>query len=79
MKSAVKLPGAKIQQERRKIRLIVGKAKCCHLKILACIETLWQVFIRVYILYRLKKANFFVYSQSVMLVFLTQLCELLPL
>ncbi len=45
------------------------KAKCRHLKKLTCKETLREVFIRVY---RLE-------IQSVMLVFSTQLCELLPL
>jgi hypothetical protein len=48
--------------------LIEGNAKCRHLKF-TCKETLRQVFINVY---RLE-------IQSVMLVFLTQLCELLPL
>ncbi len=41
----------------------------CHLKELTCKWTLRQVFIRVY---RLE-------IQSVMLVFSTQLCELMPL
>jgi hypothetical protein len=45
------------------------KAKCRHLKNLTCKWTLRQVFIRVY---RLE-------IQSVILVFSTQLCELLPL
>jgi hypothetical protein len=45
------------------------KAKCRHLKKLACKGTLRQVFIKVY---RLE-------IYSVMLVFSTQLCELLPL
>jgi hypothetical protein len=44
------------------------KAKCRHLKILTCKETLWQVFKRVY------KLDI----QSVMLVFSIQLCELFP-
>ncbi len=43
--------------------------KCRHLKKFTCKETLRKVFIRVY---RLK-------IQRVMLVFSTQLCELLPL
>jgi hypothetical protein len=51
---------------RRLITYIDTKAKDCHQKILTCKETLRQVFIRVY---RLE-------IQSVMLVFLTQLCEL---
>ncbi len=42
------------------------KAKCRHLKILTCKGTLQREFIRVY-------------RQSVMLVFSTQLCQLLPL
>ncbi len=45
------------------------KAKCRHLKILTCKGTLRQVFSRVY---RLE-------IQSLMLVFSTQFCELLPL
>ena len=45
------------------------KAKCRHMKILTCKGTLRQVFIKVYGLE----------IQSVMLVFSTQLCELLPL
>jgi hypothetical protein len=45
------------------------KEKCRHLKKFTYKGTLWQVFIRVY---RLE-------IQSVMLVFSTQLCELLPL
>ncbi len=45
------------------------KVKCCHLKELTCKGTLRKVFGRVY---RLE-------IQSVMLVFSTQLCELLPL
>jgi hypothetical protein len=45
------------------------KAKCRHLKKFTCKGTWRQVFIRVYGLV----------IQSVMLVFLTQLCELLPL
>jgi hypothetical protein len=53
----------------RKIKLIEGNAKCRHLKKLTCEGTLRQVFIRVY---RQE-------IQSVMLVFLTQLCELLSL
>jgi hypothetical protein len=48
---------------------IDNKAKCRHLKKLTCKETLRQVFNRVY---RLE-------IQSVMLVFSTKLCELLPL
>jgi hypothetical protein len=44
-------------------------AKCPHLKKLTCKGTLQQVFTRIY---RLE-------IQSVMLVFSTQLCELLPL
>jgi hypothetical protein len=44
-------------------------AKCLNRKILTCKSTLRQVFIRVY---RLE-------IQLVRLVFLTQLCELLPL
>jgi hypothetical protein len=44
------------------------RAKCCHLKILTCKGALGQVFI---IIYRLVK-------HSVMLVFSTQDCELLP-
>jgi hypothetical protein len=48
---------------------IATKAKCRHLKKLTCKETLRQALIRVY---RLE-------IHSVMLVFLTQLCELLPL
>jgi hypothetical protein len=44
------------------------KAKCRHLKKITCKGILRQVFIRVYR-----------EIQSVMLVFLTQLCELLPL
>ncbi len=47
---------------------VYTKAKCRHLKIWNCKGTLRQVFIRVYGLER----------QSVMLVFSTQLCELLP-
>ncbi len=45
------------------------KAKCPHLKKFTCRETLRQVFIRVYGLE----------IQSLMMVFMTQLCELLPL
>ena len=52
----------------RQINKIDTKAKCRHLKKLTCIGTLRQVFIRV----RLE-------ILSVMLVFSTQLCELLPL
>ncbi len=52
-----------------KKRLIESKAKCRHLLKLACKRTLRQVFIRVY---RLE-------IQTVMLVFSTQLCELLVL
>ncbi len=44
------------------------QAKCCHLQKLTCKWTLRPVFIRVY---RME-------IQSVMLVFSTQLCELLP-
>jgi hypothetical protein len=51
------------------INYIDTKAKCRHLKKLTCKGTLRQVFIRVY---RLG-------IQSDMLVFATQLCELLPL
>jgi hypothetical protein len=51
------------------INYIDTKAKCRHLKELICKGTFRQVFIRVY---RLEK-------QSIMLVFSTQLCELLPL
>ncbi len=51
------------------INYIDTKAKCLHLKKLTCKGTLRQVFIRVY---RLE-------IQSVMLVFSSQLCELLPL
>jgi hypothetical protein len=47
---------------------IFTKAKCRHLKKLACKGTLRQVFIEVYILE----------IQSVLLVFSNQLCELLP-
>jgi hypothetical protein len=43
--------------------------QCHYLKLLTCKETLWQVFIRVY---RLE-------ITSVMFVFSTQICELLPL
>ncbi len=45
------------------------KAKCRHLKVFTCKGTLRQVLTRVY---RLE-------IHSVMLVFSTQLCELLPL
>jgi hypothetical protein len=48
---------------------IDATAKCRHLKILTCKGTLRQVFI---IVYRLE-------IQSVVLVFSTKLCELLPL
>ena len=51
------------------INYIDTTAKCRHLKILTFKGTFRQVFIRVY---RLE-------IQSVMLVFSTQLCELLPL
>jgi hypothetical protein len=51
------------------INYIHTKAKCRLLKKLTCKGTLRQVFIRVY---RLE-------VQSVMLVFSTQLCELLSL
>jgi hypothetical protein len=54
---------------RRKIRLIEVNAKCHHLKKITRKRTLRQGFIKVY---RLD-------IQSVMLVFSTQLCELLPL
>jgi hypothetical protein len=54
---------------RRKICLIEVNAKCRHLKNMTCKGTSQQVFIRVY---RLE-------IQSIMLVFSTQLCELLPL
>jgi hypothetical protein len=50
------------------INYIDTKAKCRHLKKLTCKGTLRQEFIRVY---RLE-------IQSVMLVFSTQLCEMLP-
>jgi hypothetical protein len=53
------------ERGRRKIRLIEGNAKCGHLKKLTYNGTLRQVFIRVYRL-------------VFMLVFSTQLCELLP-
>ncbi len=53
-----------------RINYLDAKAKCRHLKTLTCWGIfLWQVFIRVY---RLE-------IQSVMLVFSTQFCELLPL
>jgi hypothetical protein len=52
--------------ERRKIRLIEGNAKCCRLKKLTWKETLRQVLIRLF------------FEQLVMLVFSTQLFELLP-
>jgi hypothetical protein len=51
------------------VNYIDTEAKCCHLKKLTYKGTLLQVFFRVY---RLE-------IQSVMLVFPTQLCELLPL
>jgi hypothetical protein len=51
------------------INYIDTKAECRHLKKLICKGALRQVFI---IVYRLE-------IQSVMLAFLTQLCELLPL
>jgi hypothetical protein len=53
----------------RLINNIDTKPKCRHLKKFTCKETLWQIFIRVY------KLDI----SSVMLVLLTQLCELLPL
>jgi hypothetical protein len=53
---------------RRKIRLIEGNAKCRHLKKWICKGTLRLVFIRIYGLE----------IQSVMLVFSTQPCKLLP-
>jgi hypothetical protein len=52
------------------INYIETKAKGCHLKKFICKETLRQVFIRVYRL----ELHF-----NHMLVFLTQLCELLTL
>jgi hypothetical protein len=51
------------------LNYIETKAKCRHLKKLTCKGILRQVFIRVYRLV----------IQSDMLVFSTQLCELLPL
>ncbi len=48
------------------LNYIDTKAKCRHLKKLTCKEALRQVIINFYI-------------QSVMLVFSSQLCELLPL
>ncbi len=54
----------------RLINFIDTKVKCRHLKKFTCKETLRQVLIRVY--YRLD-------IQTVMLVFSTQLCELLHL
>jgi hypothetical protein len=54
---------------QRIINKIDTKAKCRHLKKLTCKEALRQVFNRVY---RLE-------IQPVMLVFSSQLCELLPL
>jgi len=56
---------------QRQINYIDTKAKWCHLKKLTCKGALWQVFIRVY---RLE-----IHTQSIMLLFSTQLCELLPL
>jgi hypothetical protein len=47
------------------INYIDIKAKCRPLKILTCEGTSWQLYIRVY--------------RLAILVFLTQLCELLPL
>jgi hypothetical protein len=47
---------------------VLTKTKCRHLKQLTCYVTLRQVLIRVY---RLE-------IRSVILVFSTQLCELLP-
>ncbi len=46
-----------ILENRRKIRLIEGNAKCRHLKTVTCKETLRQVFIRVCTLEK-KIANF---------------------
>jgi hypothetical protein len=51
------------------INFIDTKAKCRHLQQFTCNETLRQVFIRVY---RME-------TQSLMMVFSTQLCELWPL
>jgi hypothetical protein len=48
------------------INFIDNKAKCRYLKKLTCKGTFRQVFIRVH-------------RQSIMMVFSTQLCELLPL
>jgi hypothetical protein len=53
----------------RLINIIDTRAKCCYINKLTYKGTLRQVFIRVY---RLE-------IQAVMLVFSTQLCELLPL
>ena len=50
------------------INYIDTKANCRHIKKITCKGTLWQAFIRVY---RLE-------IQSVMLVFSTQLFDLLP-
>jgi hypothetical protein len=55
---------------RRKIRLIVGNAKCCHLNKLTCEGTSQQVFLKVFRLLEL---------HSGMYVFSTQLSDLLPL
>jgi hypothetical protein len=59
---------SKVHVHHGLINYIDTKAKCRHKK-LTCKGTLRQVFIRVYKLV----------EQSVMWVFLTQLCELLPL
>jgi hypothetical protein len=56
--------------DHRLINYIDTKAKCRHLNIWTCRETLRQVFIRV--VYRLD-------IQSVMMVFSTQHCDLLQL
>ncbi len=56
--------------ERRKIRLIAGNAKCCHLNKLTCKGTSRHVFIRVYRLEPISCVH------SVMLVFSTQLWDL---
>jgi hypothetical protein len=64
--------GNSVLMNRRKIRLIESNAKCCHRKEFTCKRTLWQVFIRVY------RLDIHI-IQSVMLVFSTQLSELLPL
>jgi hypothetical protein len=58
-----------INQKHGLINYIDTKAKCRHLKKWICKGTLRQMFIRVYGLE----------IQSIMLVFSTQLCELLPL